>query len=444
MASLFQRNGKAWSIQFDDARGARRTLSLGAVPKRAAEATRLRVEQLVAAQLSGTAPDPETSRWLGSAPDKLRAKLARLGLVEDRRSSTLGAFLADYAAQRRGDPSLKPATLAATVAAHKSLLAYFGADRSLRSITPGDAKSWRLTLAKRYAENTCRKRTAQAKTLFKAALDLELIDRNPFAGLKSTLVENRQRDYFVTEADAAKVLAACPSVEWRTIFALSRWGGLRCPSEVLALRWGDVLWAEKRVVVRCVKTEHHEGHGTRVMPLFPELAPILAEAFDAATPGAEYVVERTRDAATNLRTHFTRIVERAGLTPWPKLFQNLRATRATELADRHPQHVAAAWLGHSVKVAQGHYWQVHDEHFDAAQQRPVATPEAAVENVDTQVTKALHWALHDALRQAFAGDCTEARESKKPRGIAGKSNPTQLLALCTVGDEGLEPPTSSV
>ena len=32
-------------------------------------------------------------------------------------------------------------------------------------------------------------------------------------------------------------------------------------------------------------------------------------------------------------------IKRAGLTPWPKLFQNLRSTRETELAETFPLHV---------------------------------------------------------------------------------------------------------
>jgi hypothetical protein len=34
----------------------------------------------------------------------------------------------------------------------------------------------------------------------------------------------------------------------------------------------------------------------------------------------------------NLRTQFERIVKRTGLTPWPKLFHAMRASRETELA----------------------------------------------------------------------------------------------------------------
>ena len=46
-----------------------------------------------------------------------------------------------------------------------------------------------------------------------------------------------------------------------------------------------------------------------------------------------------------------------------KLWQNLRASRATELAGVFPGHVASAFLGHSERVAQKHYWQVTDEDF---------------------------------------------------------------------------------
>jgi hypothetical protein len=68
----------------------------------------------------------------------------------------------------------------------------------------------------------------------------------------------------------------------------------------------------------------------------------------------------------DLRTTFAKIIHRAGLSPWPKLFQNLRASRATELASEHPAHVAAAWLGHSTIVANKHYWQVTDADVDHA------------------------------------------------------------------------------
>src|SRR5262249_30854877 len=145
-----------------------------------------------------------------------------------------------------------------------------------------------------------------------------------------------------------------------------RYGGLRCPSEVLALRWGDIDWERSRFTVRSRKTEHHEGKDRRMVPIFPELRLHLADAFDRAEAGTEYVIARTRDDGVNLRTQLERIIERAGLTAWPKLFHNLRATRETELAEHYPIHVVCAWLGNSAAIAKKHYLQVTEDHYRLA------------------------------------------------------------------------------
>lgn len=333
-------------VQFEDKHQQRRTLRLGKVSQRDAEAARMRVEKLIAAQILDTAPDAETARWLADVGEKLAGKMAKLGLIESRQSATLGAFIEQF---KTGRGDVKDSTRAAWEAPFKSLVAHFGEKKPLRSITEGDATAWRRAIGqptgqgddkRKLAENTVRKRTAIAKTLFNAALSHRLIDRNPFNGLKSTLQENKSRMFFVGPVASAKILEAMPTTDWRVIFALCRWGALRCPSEVLALQWTDVLWDRGRFVVRCVKTEHlGEQHATRIVPLFPELHAELREAWEAAPPGTVYVVNKSRNSAVNLRTRFKKYVERAGYKPWPKLFQNLRSTRETELARTYPLHV---------------------------------------------------------------------------------------------------------
>ena len=122
------------------------------------------------------------------------------------------------------------------------------------------------------------------------------------------------------------------------------------------------------------KTEHHAGKDSRTVPLFPELRPFLEEANELATEGAEYLVERYRKGSMgpkgwrncNLRTQFERIIKRAGLEPWPRLFHNLRASRETELAARFPIHVVAAWLENTPEIARKHYLLTTDEHFQRA------------------------------------------------------------------------------
>ncbi len=147
----------------------------------------------------------------------------------------------------------------------------------------------------------------------------------------------------------------------------SRFGGLRCPSEVLRLKWGDIDWDRRRITVRASKTEHLEGKGIRSMPLSSELQPYLEAVFDQAEPRAEFAITRYRNTNANLRTQFERIIIRSGLEPWEKLFQNLRSTWQTEFIDQRLKlHVVCAWMGNTPKIANRHYLQITESDFEAA------------------------------------------------------------------------------
>ena len=57
-----------------------------------------------------------------------------------------------------------------------------------------------------------------------------------------------------------------------------------------------------------------------------------------------------------------------------KLFQNMRASRATELVKDFPEHVVTAWMGHSKRIAQKHYLQVTEEDYKQASSTPTQNP----------------------------------------------------------------------
>jgi hypothetical protein len=65
----------------------------------------------------------------------------------------------------------------------------------------------------------------------------------------------------------------------------------------------------------------------------------------------------------NLRTQLQRTIKRAGVAPWPKLWQKLRATRATDFARVFPGHVASGFLGHLERAVTKQDWQVTAEDF---------------------------------------------------------------------------------
>ena len=83
-----------------------------------------------------------------------------------------------------------------------------------------------------------------------------------------------------------------------------------------------------------------------------------------------YIWQRTenrhRIASQKYSTRLKKIITRADLKPWAKLFQNMRATRQTELSGQFPLHVVCDWLGNSAPIAQKHYLQVTEQHFAEA------------------------------------------------------------------------------
>ena len=118
--------------------------------------------------------------------------------------------------------------------------------------------------------------------MFRQAARWGMINANPFEGVKAGSQHNRERLHYVTPETAAKLIDSAPNPDWRCIIALARWGGLRCPSEVLRVRWVDVDWNAHRLRVTSPKTEEHAGKGQRIVPLFPELRVVLMEALEQA------------------------------------------------------------------------------------------------------------------------------------------------------------------
>ena len=386
--------------------GRRRSIHLGRLEKRQAQTVLSYVARLETAKQVGGQIEGDITIWLSRIVDKLHAKLVRVGLTTEREAAELESFLTNYIA---GRVDVKPATRKKYEATKKSLVQFFGSDKQLYDITPGCAEEWRLDMLKNgLQENTARKHIAVAKLFFGTAVKKQLITSNPFSGLKATILPNTERFHFITREDIEKVIKACPNAEWRLIVALSRYGGLRCPSETISLTWKDIDWEHGRIRVRSPKTEHHAGGESRVIPMFPELRPYLDAVWEEAQPGAKYVITQYRDKTQNLRSRLLDIIWAAGLKEWPKLFQNLRSTRETELAEEFPMHVVCKWIGNSQPVAAKHYLQLTDEHFERALQ-PNSSP---VKKTARQTARAA-FLLHPK---------TSYWEEKKPNSTGKRSH----------------------
>jgi integrase len=372
MASIStDKSGNRRILYFDENRK-RRVLYIGKVSERDAEGVQRRVESMLAARILGNAIDRDDARWLSESPT-IREKLERLDLIPsgkiqiDRRCMSMEEFLDDYI-ERHG-ASRKPATVAVWKQVVANLKEFMPEGIRINQITAGHAKEFHEKLkARGMATTTIHKRIQFARQFMHDAVDWKIIDENPFCKVK-TQKSSVKVNEFVPREVVDKLMKKANPV-WQVIL------GLRTPSETLSLRWDDIDWELNRMSIPEPKVEHHEGRGIRSCPIFPELRPILDEAFEIFGNKSEYVVAapQYRAAANtamgwknaNLRSEMTRLLRRAGVSGWPRLFHSMRASRQTELQREFPLHVVCSWLGNSPRIAQQSYLLVTEDDFARA------------------------------------------------------------------------------
>lgn len=394
MASLRQINDRGrngWQLRFSIDKQ-RKVIWLPAIDEHAAKNWKLHVEHLVTTH-GKSLPSRSTGLWISSLLACDQEKLAAVGLIESiskpivsesTAPPSLKAFIDWYIARR----NVKPATVAKWNQTRDCLTKHFGDYREVASITIADAEAWREWLAKSgnnregktksedrktsLGDNTVRRRTGIVRQFFNYAIKAKLIAENPFvaASMPTSVHGNESRQAFITMDVFKQVIESCPSIEWEAIIALSRIGGLRCPSETLRLRWEDVDFANGRIRIHASKTEHHKDGGIRDCPLFPDLRPYLEELaelakFHGAKP-SDPVIANLRGSEAYLRTGLLKILKKASIKAWPKLFHNLRASRETELLDDFPIKDVCAWIGNSQAVAMKHYAMRREDSFARA------------------------------------------------------------------------------
>jgi integrase len=364
MASVVNRpNGHKW-IAFKGPNGKRQTLRLGKATPRQAKDFRDRVERLLFAKLARQTVDQDTARWLGELALAFHSKLIACGLVDGHRIDTVGGLLKDF----ESSLSVGKSTLQNITVVLNNIREHFGKDCRLTTITSADAnvfRGWLKVHGGQYggplASATVSRRTRRAKQVFKHAVQRGWLPLNPFEGQRRWNEVNRGKDFFVSREIIGSILNEVRNLEFRAIIVLARFGGLRCPSEILPLEWTAVNWDRQTLAVYAPKTDTH-----RVVPLFPELDEALSPLFEAAADGATKLFPRHQITGSGLDKTLERACKRAGVPFWQKPWNNMRGTRVTELQDEYPIKVAADWLGHSPVTALKHYAQVVKEHHARA------------------------------------------------------------------------------
>jgi integrase len=378
MATIIQKQNKTIEIRFKDANGKSQSIYPGKIAKRAAQSIGSKIDHIVGRQIVGAEPDHEVAQWLAKLAENsgiLYAKLVKKGLAQPLRAAepaaepdlapTIRKWCDDYIAAHPGaDRTIELLTVTARSLCHK-----FGDDKRIDTFNAGDAETYRKWLQtngnerKKYkaglALNTVRRTIGRCKQFFGSAVKHQLISRNPFDGEASAVTGNEDRLVLVPAEWIEKCIRKAPCEDWRIMLAFARYAGMRS-HETRIQKWEDIDLANNEMLVRSHKTPP-----VRRCPIFPELRPHLLRAREHAPEGAELVVTRY-DADANILTTMKKIVIKAGLVPWAKLMQNLRATRETELLAHYPAKDVTSWLGNSPEVANKHYAMTMQASFDRA------------------------------------------------------------------------------
>lgn len=255
------------------------------------------------------------------------------------------------------------------------LSAAWGSHKRLSSVSPADADDWVMSLRRggRTEETVC-SHVRRAKGIFARAKLRGLIGANPFDGQNSTAPEPIQDWAQLTAENIAAIVAACPSPEWERLVGLCAYAGLR-RGEATRVTYGDIDVEKRRL--RVVPPSRHvtTKQRPREVLLVDEMLALLAEE---ARP-EELVIGAMHTSGPYLHNHMVGwdmrptldhpymhhpgIIALAQVEPFCKPFHTLRKWRAETWADQYPEWVAAAWLGHSIRISRKHYKRVPERYY---------------------------------------------------------------------------------
>ena len=352
MASLFEEPRKGsgrWAVQIHGFGRVRVGGSKSVAKKLFAE-----IEHIEELKKAGIPHDARAKRFLMDCSAKIKKRLVKIGLISAQRSPTV----ADLLEQFWQTASVKPRTESNYRLAFDDFSNCVDALQQVTEIKPADGMLFLKQLKENYAQETAARRFKVVRSLFHLAVRLGWISLNPFEdikpGGKSGKKQTKDRAFFVTKKMFNAIVKELPTAEDRLIFALGRWAGIRIPSEAIVLKWDSVNWGRvPTMLIESPKTDQ-----SRIVPIFPELMPFFSEAFEVAEDGAIFVCPslRTRKKPRDYFCHRLKMAtQAAGYTLWQKPFNNLRATRATEIEEEFGRKAESDWLGHGSDITLENY-----------------------------------------------------------------------------------------
>lgn len=344
----------AYTVVFNDARGRRRERAAGST-KKAAENLKVRIERELAEGIFEQEEEEELS-FAGFCDMFLAAKKAEI------RKSTW----ADYELTIR-----------------KHMLPFFGEDM-LSDIGPVRIQQMLAWMGEMGVSSATQGKVIRyVKVIFRKAVSLELIDRDPCRAVKAPRVERKEMGFL--EAGEASRLLDASSGGLRPLFAVAAYAGLRL-GEIISMQWGDIDF--DRNIIRVNRSWRPESGFTspktpasrRSVPMIKSLEVMLWKHYlDSGKPGPDSLVfpnsqGKPRDRHRLSGCCFQETLQRAGLKRIR--FHDLRHTFASLMIESgcDPKTLQVI-MGHSsIGVTMNTYAHL----YSTAYERAAANLEALV------------------------------------------------------------------
>lgn len=290
------------------------------------------------------------------------------GLLPAKSAATLAAFAEGWLARKRA--TLAPKTFVNYQREVGYLLAHLG-EKRLQAIRPADIREALDRMAAQgLGPRAIRKALTHLRAIFREALALEVVHRDPTASIRLEAPTRRTAGRTLEPHEVAALLQALdawPTWEVGTALRLCLAVGLR-PGEALGLKWGDLDFRAGTLAVRRawtslggkgLLTAPKTPSSLRTIPVPPKTLEHLRARWEALVETGmdpldlreAWVFPSAKDPSQPLNPHslahaLRKIVARVGLPPIRP--HDLRHTFASMLlAEGAPPEVVAARLGHA-------------------------------------------------------------------------------------------------
>jgi len=193
-------------------------------------------------------------------------------------------------------------------------------NRPLGQITRTEIEAWRREKMARCRPATINRDLSRLRRMFSLAVEWELLEESPMAGIRF-LRENNARTRYLSLEECQRLIASCMAPHIRAMVSVALHSGMRL-GEILNLRWYDLDFSSGFILVRDSKNgeSRHVPMDATLFALFRAYPHRLGTDLVFSSPAGGRIVD--------VRTGFLNSCKRAGLIDLH--FHDLRHTFASQ------------------------------------------------------------------------------------------------------------------